>query len=461
VNARKKARRHKTFGPPPKSAQQGLSQRRRLAEGASNRRRSFSQANLEECCQGPLGESLLRALRVPTEPGYQLTHAFHPYPGRFHPVLPRLLMKEGLRAGQTVLDPFMGGGTTLVEAMLLGIHSIGNDLNPVAVLVARERTRARTPVQAAKTLSEAKRIASIVESLRREKRAPRYENPNLRRIAPHYAPHLLAELAQWMRLIDGLPQSPEPAAAVRETLRAVFSAAVVKYSNQPSDSQPAGAGRSREPPAAREQTVPMVPKGSVSRFLVAKCEELTRAQVALYLRLPRPFPHVRLLQEDARLLPSLGWGEADAIITSPPYPGTYDYARQHALRMTWLGLEAAAFERGELAPRREQTAPTASAHGAPPANSAPPRESWSAGLRDVMLTLARVLKPGGSLYLVMGDWMDEDHAVDAATLLRRAAEDKGWQLGSWAAVRREAHSHRERRAFAKRGKWEHLLQFTR
>jgi hypothetical protein len=35
------------------------------------------------------------------------------------------------------------------------------------------------------------------------------------------------------------------------------------------------------------------------------------------------------------------------------------------------------------------------------------------------------------------------------------------KIGSSAAVRREAHSHRERRAFAKRGKWEHLLQFTR
>lgn len=464
MSARKKACRHKTFGPPPRPAQQepaGARRRRRFAEGSGGPRRSFSQANLEERCEGPLGERLLQALRVPPEPGYQLTHAFHPYPGRFHPALPRLLLQEGLRPGQTVLDPFMGGGTTLVEAMLLGIHAIGNDLNPVAVLVARERTRARTPVQAAKTLSEAKRIAGIVEGLRREKRTPRYENPNLRRIAPHYAPHLLAELAQWMRLIDGLPPHPDPAAAVRETLRAVFSAAVVKYSNQPSDSQPAAVGVPGAPGAAAPAP-PTVPKGAISRFLVAKCAELTRAQVDLYQRLPRPFPHVRLLQEDARLLPSLGWGVADAVITSPPYPGTYDYARQHALRMAWLGLDAAAFERGELAPRREQAlnAALTSSRGAPPAAPAA-RESWSAGLRDVMLTLARVLKPGGSLYLVLGDWMDEGHAVDAAALLRRAAADKGWQLGSWASVRREAHSHRERRAFAKRGKWEHLLQFLR
>jgi DNA modification methylase len=493
VNAKKKAphRRHKTFGPPPKRREE--SARGRRQKPAQGQRRSFSQANLEDHSEGPLGARLLLALRVPEEPGYQLTHAFHPYPGRFHPALPRLLLSEGMRAGQTVLDPFMGGGTTLVEAMLLGIHGIGNDLNPIAGIVARERTRPRTPIQAAKTVSEAKRIAGLVEALRKEKHPPRYESPNFPLVLPHYAPHLLAELAQWMRLIDKLPAEPEPAAAVRETLRAVFSAAVVKYSNQKSDSQPDG-----------DPVAPTVPKGAVSRFLIAKCEELTRAQVSLGIRLPKlagqPGPRVRLLQEDARLLPSLGWGEVDCIVTSPPYPGTYDYHHQHALRLAWLGIDAQPLEAGELASRRELAPPRPAdapaprpmgkgaqgrgamgkgiqgkgaqgkgaqgkgAQGKRPAKPEPPaapRESWSSGLRDTMVTLARVMKPSGSLYMVLGDWMDDGHPVDGAAMLRRTAEDKGWKLASFASIRREAFSHRERRAFTKRGKWEHLLQFTR
>jgi hypothetical protein len=277
---------------------------------------------------------------------------------------------------------------------------------------------------------------------------------------------------QWMRLIDNLPATPDPAAAVRETLRAVFSAAAVKYSNQKSDSQPDG-----------EPEAPTVPKGAVTRFLVAKCEELTRAQVSLGIRLPKPGPRVRLLEEDARLLPSLGWGEVDCIITSPPYPGVYDYHHQHALRMAWLGIDDRALDQGELAPRRELTPPSPKDAPAPrpkgkgtatpprtgkpgpraPVTPEPPvqRESWSSGLRDTMVAMARVLRPAGSLYLVLGDWMDDGHAVDGAAVLRRTAEDKGWKLGSWASVRRDMFSHKERRAFAKRGKWEHLLQFTR
>jgi hypothetical protein len=370
-----------------------------------------------------------------------------------------------------VLDPFMGGGTTLVEARLAGLPSVGNDLNPVAVIVARERTRPRTGAQAVQVLGEARRIAGQVEALRREKNAPRAQLPGLYRLTPHYAPHLLAELMQWIRLIDGLSAGP-----VRETLRAVFSSAAVKYSNQAADSAP------------QERKTPTIAKGAPSRFLVMKTEELVQAQVDLGRLLgPHPAP-VRLLEEDARLLPSLGWGEADLIVTSPPYPGTYDYYLHHRLRMDWLGLDGQALLDAELFPRRGQAAARASKADAPEApagrhatpkakfgrpgnrNKAPlprrePRPEGARSLsddwRDMLSTMARVLKPGGSAFLAVGDWTDEGHAVDAAAVLLRAAQLKGWRLGSSASIRRAPHSKAEHKAFERRGKWEHLLQLVR
>ncbi|MBC8553765.1 MAG: DUF1156 domain-containing protein, partial [Candidatus Brocadiales bacterium] len=39
--------------------------------------------------------------------------------------------------GVTVLDPFMGGGTTIVEALRLGAKAIGIDLNPVAWFIVK------------------------------------------------------------------------------------------------------------------------------------------------------------------------------------------------------------------------------------------------------------------------------------------------------------------------------------
>jgi putative DNA methylase len=44
--------------------------------------------------------------------------------------------------GVTVMDPFCGGGSTLVEAQRLGLHSYGSDLNPIPVLISRVLTQA-------------------------------------------------------------------------------------------------------------------------------------------------------------------------------------------------------------------------------------------------------------------------------------------------------------------------------
>jgi DNA modification methylase len=410
--------------------------RGRARPAGARQRRAFSQRNLALESEGPLGALLGEALAVPAESGYALTHVFHPYAGRFHPALPRTVLAATVRPGQVVLDPFMGGGTTLVEALLQGRAAWGNDLNPVAVRIARERTRPRSAGEARRLEGEARRIAAEVEALRREKAPPRVLHRRQHALARHYAPHLLAELMQWHRLIAALP-----AGDLRESMQAVLSSGAVKFSNL------AGG----EGPEAGAQ--PRFGKGAVSRFLAAKAAELARAQAELAARIPPGTPTARLYQEDARLLPSLGWAACDVALTSPPYPGTYDYHQQHHLRMDWLELDEAPLAAGEIGARRQQPA------GGGEAGSA--GESWSESLRAVLAALARVLKPGGSLFLVLGDWIADEHAVDAAAMLRRVAAARDWQLASRASIQRDVHSRTEARAFAKRGKWEHLLHFTR
>lgn len=61
------------------------------------------------------------------------------YRGNFSPYIPRNLILRYTTPGETVLDPMMGSGTTLVEAKLLGRRGIGVDINPLAVMVARDR----------------------------------------------------------------------------------------------------------------------------------------------------------------------------------------------------------------------------------------------------------------------------------------------------------------------------------
>jgi len=70
-----------------------------------------------------------------------LTHWIYPYKGKFHPQMIRALLNIiGLNKGDTVLDPFVGSGTTAVEAQLLGINCIGIDISPLCVLQSRVKT---------------------------------------------------------------------------------------------------------------------------------------------------------------------------------------------------------------------------------------------------------------------------------------------------------------------------------
>lgn len=74
------------------------------------------------------------------DPKY-VAHGIHPYKGKFYPQLAKALFNaSGLRPGSTVLDPFCGSGTVLLEAALAGCHAVGFDVNPVAVATAKAKS---------------------------------------------------------------------------------------------------------------------------------------------------------------------------------------------------------------------------------------------------------------------------------------------------------------------------------
>ena len=72
----------------------------------------------------------------------QYTHCYHTYPAMMIPQVARTLIseykpKDGLNL---ILDPYMGSGTTLVEASLVGVNSVGTDLNPLARMMSKVKT---------------------------------------------------------------------------------------------------------------------------------------------------------------------------------------------------------------------------------------------------------------------------------------------------------------------------------
>jgi hypothetical protein len=76
-----------------------------------------------------------------------LTHNFYRYPARFSPRFVRAAIEAFTKRGDVVLDPFMGGGTTLVEAAALGRNAIGADISSLAAFVSSVKTTCYTDAE--------------------------------------------------------------------------------------------------------------------------------------------------------------------------------------------------------------------------------------------------------------------------------------------------------------------------
>ncbi len=77
-------------------------------------------------------------------PEYERTkhvHRLHPYLGKFIPQLVEVFLKSYFKKGDWILDPFLGSGTTLIEANILGMPSAGIEISHFNCLIAEIKTK--------------------------------------------------------------------------------------------------------------------------------------------------------------------------------------------------------------------------------------------------------------------------------------------------------------------------------
>lgn len=339
------------------------------------------------------GARLAEAFTLPPtrddDPALPHVHGFHAYPGRMHPELARRLVLLGSRPGETVLDPFCGSGTVLVEAVLAGRHARGYDINPLAIRLARLRTTVLPP-RRLELLRERARAVVAEAPGRGYQPAPSAAE------AKWFAPHVLRELAG---LRAGIAAEPPE---VRELLELVLSAILIKVSRQRSDTSLEHADRA-------------LARGFAGRLFVKKTDELETRWRELAQRWP-PRADVLVTRGDARELRGLPTASVQLVVTSPPYGAVYDYAALQARRAAWLGLA----EQLKTAEHDEIGARARGAHG------------FDRDLELVFGALRRVLCPGGLALVVQGDGSGESGLEQC----RRAAARAHFTVVAAASQRR-------------------------
>lgn len=381
-----------------------------------------------------LAEVLAHALDVPTSAEAEAetrahVHGFHTYPARMHPQTARRLV-EGLSSpGSRVLDPFCGSGTVLVEARLAGRAVAGVDANPLAVRLARLKVRSVSERERTRLLEAAREVAAGADA-RRKARAG-----SSRRYGPEdvalFDPHVLLEVDGLRVALDAL--TGDDAAVVRADLELVLSAILTKVSRRTSDTS------DRELPRR-------ISAGYAARLFVRKAEELVEQLAAVAPTLAAT-PGARVREGDARVLDSIGPASIDLIVTSPPYPGVYDYLAHHDARLRWLRLHRESFERVEIGARRHLDALE--------------RDDgllhWRTQLGEVLSAMARVLRPGAPAVLLIADSVVSGAPVYALDLLHQIAPRAGLLVRA-AASQPRAHFHGPTaRAFSHRPRHEHAI----
>jgi hypothetical protein len=367
------------------------------------------------------------------DPARAHVHGFHTYPARMHPVTASRLVHAFAPARGVVLDPFCGSGTVLVESMVAGRRAVGTDLNPLAVRLARCKTRPRSPKELTVLVDHARELAAFADE-RRKTRAGA-----TRKFPPEdvdiFEPHVLLELDS---LRAGLEKLGEPAA--RADLALVLSALLVKLSKKRGDTSDV---------VDKRRTA----AGYTAKLFVKKTEDLTRRLAAFASLLPSPAPPAaRVELDDATALRTIARDETiDAVVTSPPYAATYDYAAHHALRLRWLGLDPRPLDAGEIGARRNYAAISpAEAH-----------EVWSNELARFLDAIARVLPSGAPVVLMMADSASKGVALRADDIVAALARPHGFVPAARASQERTHFHGPTRHAFRDRPRAEHALLLRR
>jgi hypothetical protein len=106
-------------------------------------------------------ERLIAAARD-NEPVRGLTHDFYKYPARFSPTFARAAIEVFTKPGDVVLDPHMGGGTTIVEARATGREAVGVDISPLAEFVTRVKSTVFSETQLESLQAWAARLPQVI-----------------------------------------------------------------------------------------------------------------------------------------------------------------------------------------------------------------------------------------------------------------------------------------------------------
>jgi hypothetical protein len=291
------------------------------------------------------------------------------YRACFKPQLPRFFIERLTAANETIYDPFLGRGTTIIEAALLDRRVAGCDINPLSSILTAPRLRPPTVREVRE------RLATVDWN---------YDGEFNQELLTFYHPSTLGEiyaLRSYLLHRNGNHASSDVDDWVRmvATNRLTgHSAGFFSVYTLPPN-QALTPKRQQKINAMRQQ---IPPRRSVPDLIIRKTESLLETVTEFHRsRLHKAASDATLLIRSADHTPEIKNNSVDLIVTSPPFLDVVDYATDNWLRCWFNGIDESKI--GIWTFRKP--------------------EEWAAAMQRVFRELRRVLKRGGYVAFEVGE----------------------------------------------------------
>lgn len=351
----------------------------------------------------------------------------HPYPAKFTIDLAIDYISKYSKPGDIVYDPFAGSGTTLLGSSLLGRFSFGTDINHIAVLISEFKL---CDFSSNDFVFLDNFIRDFESSWRDEcETVERFSYPS---IDHWFCEDSIIVLSYIKSLINTINSNN-----CKIFCKLVFSSIINNASNQESDTRYAAIYK------------PSVNKEYVAKMFVKKFNSALEL-VSNFKRDSNVLKRSKVLLHDSKKCSEvIKENSVDLILTSPPYPNTYDYYLYHKHRMNWLDFDVKYSMEKEIGSRREFS------------SLKHPKEKFDNDMFEIFAECNKLLKKDGIVVLVMGDGKISGETYEAKSNMERICSPLGWVLIDYSYTMLDDTSKSFIQSYRTKGKKEHIIVFKK